>query len=128
MNHRMTIRVLLLSLMVLNAVPMVAYAQGGIPGAGGPGVIQNPLGNVNNLGDLLANRIIPGILSFAGLLALLAMIWGGGGIILSFGNEEKMKEGKGVILAGAIGLIVILAAYAILRAVSLLLGLPDPGA
>ena len=55
------------------------------------------------------------ILGFLGILTTVAILWGGFNMMTSGGNAEKSEKGKGVVVAGAIGLIIVLTAYAISR-------------
>jgi len=55
------------------------------------------------------------ILGFLGILTTVAILWGGFNMMTSGGNAEKSEKGKGVVIAGAIGLIIVLTAYAISR-------------
>ncbi len=104
------------------SIPLFSNAQlAPGPAPAGQQTITNPLGSVNTISGLL-QRLIKGVLTFVGLLALLAMIWGGGGIITAFGDEEKMKAGKTIIIQASIGLMAVMAAYAVITAVQLLIG------
>lgn len=115
--------ILIGSLYVVSTPASAVLAQMGPGGAGaGQKVITNPLGATDDISKLLT-RVIKGVLTFVGLLALLAMIWGGGKIIMAFGDEERMKEGKTIIIQAAVGLIAVMAAYAIITAVQLLIGI-----
>ncbi|MFH1838297.1 MAG: pilin [Candidatus Kuenenbacteria bacterium] len=51
------------------------------------------------------------ILGFIGALALLLFIWGGFGLIISAGNEEKVKKNKGILIGTLVGILIILAAW-----------------
>lgn len=53
------------------------------------------------------------ILGFLGILAVVAVILGGFMIITSAGDSDKQGNGRKVVTAGVVGLIIILAAYAI---------------
>lgn len=52
-------------------------------------------------------KVINFILGFTGLLALVALIYGGISYIISFGDENGAEKAKRVILYAIIGLIVI---------------------
>lgn len=49
-----------------------------------------------------------------GIIALLALIYGGFRYLTSVGNPEIMRDARGQILAGFLGLIIILGSYVIL--------------
>ncbi len=58
-------------------------------------------------------NIVSWVLSFVGILFLLLMIWGGFTWMTAAGNEEKIKTAQKIITSAVIGLIIVLAAYAI---------------
>ena len=55
------------------------------------------------------------ILGFLGILTTLAILFGGFSMMTSYGNSEKNEQGRAVVVAGAIGLVIVLTAYAISR-------------
>lgn len=57
--------------------------------------------------------IIGYALSFIGIIFLCLLIYGGALWMTSFGNEQKVKTAKELITGAVIGLVIILAAYAI---------------
>ncbi|MBI5765660.1 hypothetical protein HZA71_00325 [Candidatus Falkowbacteria bacterium] len=59
------------------------------------------------------NKIIKVILGFLGLLAVIIILWGGFIWMTAMGDEAKVEQAKKLIVAGIIGIIIILAAYAI---------------
>jgi amino acid transporter len=60
-----------------------------------------------------AVNIIKTVLSLLGLIALVIILMGGFKWMTSGGNEEKVGEAKKLLGAGVVGIIIILAAYAI---------------
>lgn len=52
-------------------------------------------------------------LSFIGVLFMIMMIYGGISWMTSFGNTEKVNKAKELITSAVIGLIIVIAAYAI---------------
>jgi len=52
-------------------------------------------------------------LGFLGVLAILIILWGGFRWMTAGGSEDKVGEAKKIIVAGIIGLVIILAALAI---------------
>ncbi len=60
-----------------------------------------------------AATIISWALSFVGVLFLILMIYGGTLWMVAGGNDEQIKTAQKVISSAAIGLIIILSAYAI---------------
>ena len=78
----------------------------------------NALNGVN-LGDRdlksTIAQIINVVLGFLGVIAVLIILLGGFRWMTSQGSSEKVDEAKKLIGAGIVGLIIILAAYAIAR-------------
>ena len=97
---------------LLLLAPMSAFAQG----ADNLGI--NALNNANlgqrDLKDSIA-QIINVILGFLGVIAVLIILLGGFKWMTSQGSSDKVDEAKKLIGAGIVGLIIILAAYAIAR-------------
>lgn len=60
-----------------------------------------------------AARIINVALGFLGIIAVVIVLIGGFKYMVSGGNEEKTSEAKNMIVAGIIGLAIILSAWAI---------------
>lgn len=58
-------------------------------------------------------NIIGIILSFLGVIFLILMIYGGFTWMTARGNEQQITKAKGIIFNAMIGLVVVLAAYAI---------------
>lgn len=55
--------------------------------------------------------VIKIILGFLGLLAVVLIIWSGFKWMTAGGNEENVAAAKKILMAGAIGLVIILSAY-----------------
>jgi hypothetical protein len=53
------------------------------------------------------------LLSFLGVLAVVAIVIGGFRVMTSGGNEEQTAGGKKIMSAGLVGLIIIFVAYAL---------------
>lgn len=97
---------------VMYALPAVVLAQTDNYG------LENGQFNGNlNLGtqDLRASvaSIINVFLSVLGIIAVVIILLGGFKWMTAQGNEEKTEEAKKLIGAGVVGLVIILAAYAI---------------
>ncbi len=58
-------------------------------------------------------NIIRLILGFLGIITILIILAGGFKWMTSFGEEGKIEEAKKLISAGVVGLVVVLASYAI---------------
>lgn len=58
-------------------------------------------------------KIIGALLSFVGVVFLVLMIYGGFTWMMARGNEQEVTKAKSLIEAAIIGLVIVLAAYAI---------------
>lgn len=62
------------------------------------------------------------IFGFIGALALLMFVYGGFILIMSQGNQEKVKKGTGAITAAVVGLVIAFSAYALITFLSNTIG------
>jgi hypothetical protein len=137
-------KILLIASLWLSLLPSVVFAAGILPAAtGNTGnanaalsckqyLAEHPGGNCGNysLNDMLslAVGVSNWILGSVGAIALLFFIYGGFVFILSGGNEEKVKEGKTILLNSIIGLVIVFASYLIVQFSADLLGVKvNPG-
>ena len=70
----------------------------------------------NDASGFLSSRlgtIIGSILSFIGVIFMLLIIYGGILWMTAIGNESQVEKAKNIIVQAVIGLVVVLAAYAI---------------
>lgn len=89
------------------AVVGVAFAAYGLEEtAGAAGLQQKEL-------PALAGALIGTVLSLIGVIFFALMIYGGFLWMTAHGKEEQAKQGLETVLAAVIGLVIILAAYAI---------------
>ncbi len=98
-------------------VSPVAQAQGNQSISSGEG-ITNPLGSSTQTITNVLTGIIKWMLGLVGFLALIALIIGGGRMIIDFGNEEQVRKAKMTITWAVIGLLVVILSYAIINIVS----------
>jgi len=70
----------------------------------------------NNLSVLITN-LVNFILIIAGILAVLYLVWGGITYITAGGDAEKAGKGRTAITNAIIGIIIIMASFAIYKAV-----------
>lgn len=101
------IAVVLLSLLML---VQVAKAQGG----GLVGCVNDC--TLKQLVDVVI-RVINYLLSLAGFVAMIFIVWSGWGMVNSGGNEEKITAAKASFSNAIIGFFLILAAYVLLDAI-----------
>ena len=115
-------KVLLAVSIWLSLSPVVAFAVQILPSTKACSVSQNGCGDYS-LNDFisLAVNIANWILASVGALALLFFVYGGFVFILSGGSEEKVKEGKTILMNAIIGLAIVFCSYLIIHfSVSLL--------
>jgi len=74
--------------------------------------ITAPPGMQTDLGNLI-NSILTYVLGIAGVIVVIYLIMGGFKYITSGGSEKAVGEAKNTILYAIIGLIIIIAAFAI---------------
>lgn len=58
-------------------------------------------------------NIIRIILGFLGIVTIIIILYGGFIWMSSFGEEDKIDQAKKLISAGVVGLVIVLAAYAL---------------
>ena len=94
-----------------------------------PAIALAQLGNLSNLGlnefssntnlgtniELISTiaRLINIILGFLGVLVVVGIVYGGFKRMTAAGNEEQISSGNKIMGAGIVGLVIVLAAYAI---------------
>lgn len=70
----------------------------------------------------IAVDIVKYLMTFLGIIAVVVILLGGFKWMTAAGNEDKVSEAKKLIIAGVIGLIIILSAFAI---VTFVIGITD---
>jgi hypothetical protein len=101
------------TLMAATVLPAAAFAQEltgndlGLDAIGGS--VKLGGGDVRQT----AARIINVALGFLGIIAVVIVLIGGFKYMISGGSEDKTAEAKNMIVAGIIGLAIILSAWAI---------------
>ncbi|MCK5510716.1 hypothetical protein KAI65_04215 [Candidatus Parcubacteria bacterium] len=63
----------------------------------------------------MAVAVVRYLMTFLGIIAVVVMLLGGFKWMTAAGNEDKVAEAKKLIIAGIIGLIIVLCAYAIVQ-------------
>ena len=105
-----------LAIAALIAVPMVTLAQGADDPYGVGAVEDSGLNLSGGEGTDIretAGRLINVVLSFLGIIAVVIVLVGGFKYMLSGGDESKTADARKMIVAGIIGLAIILSAWAI---------------
>lgn len=62
-------------------------------------------------------EIVKYLMTFLGIIAVVIILYGGFKWMTAAGNQDSVEEAKKIIIAGAIGLVVILSAFAIITLV-----------
>ena len=97
-----------LAIVVLLVVPMVVGAQNSL---GLDDITNTSLGEAELQPAVM--QIINVLLGFLATIAIVIVLLGGFKWMTAGGNEDKVGEAKKILGAGVIGLVIILAAYAI---------------
>ncbi|MCG2692974.1 hypothetical protein L6279_02580 [Candidatus Parcubacteria bacterium] len=74
--------------------------------------VQTQVGWSNQDLTVTVGKIIGIVLGFLGLIALVIIVYGGFKWMTSGGEEEKIASSKKLMIAGVIGMLIILVAYA----------------
>lgn len=105
-----------LSLAVVGlAVPFFVFADSfGLKDAAPAGLIGSGSSvNANQALPELIGSIVGAVLSFVGVIFFLLILFAGILWMTAFGNEQKVEKAKDIVQHAAIGLVIVLAAYAI---------------
>lgn len=86
--------------------------------------IKGPLEGIDNLGDLI-NKIVPFIMSLAGILLFFILMWGGYDYMMSQGEAGKVKSARAKITAGVVGFILLLLSYLMTKFLSYIFGVGE---
>lgn len=74
----------------------------------------NPLIEFNDILNLI-QRIINWLSGFAGLVAIIMIIWGAIQYLTAYGNEERAQRGKTTFFWSLIGVMLILLAWGLVN-------------
>ena len=69
---------------------------------------------------------INAVIIIAGLITFIYLVWGGIEWLTSGGDKEKYESARNRITAAIIGLVIIVAAYAVMSLIASFLGIPFP--
>lgn len=114
-----TVLVMMVMALSLMSVFQLASAQTSTAVGGGT-VLSSPEDNIiggQSDARSLVNTVLKYFLGFLGLLCTVMIIYGGILYVTSAGEEEKTKKGRNIILYAIIGIIIIVASYAIVNTV-----------
>ena len=71
------------------------------------------------------SNIVGAVLSLAGVALFIMFLVGGFSFLFSGGDAKKLEQARGTLSNAVMGLVVIVAAYLILRIISVLTGVTD---
>jgi hypothetical protein len=113
MRRRTTILIIFaFSLVIFPALVTAVHAQADF----GLNVANNiGLPNTANDPKEAAVTIVKYLMTFLGIIATIVILWGGFQWLTAGGNEDKVAGAKKTLIAGIIGLIIIIAAFAIVQ-------------
>jgi len=85
-----------------------------------------PTSKIVNIGTLV-NIIVKNAFTFAGIIALILLIFGGFRFIVAAGSGDakQMEQGKKAITTAIIGLIVIATSLLLVQMIGILTGVPN---
>lgn len=118
-NYKWVIAILLASNMVM--VPAFVHAQNQvdvwgdeITDTGGKGLTYfQDIGLGNRDPRKIASSVVQVMLGFLGVIAVVLILFGGFKWMTAMGNEDKVDEAKKLISYGVVGLLIVLAAFAV---------------
>jgi hypothetical protein len=73
----------------------------------------NDIGLGNRDPKRIASAVIQVMLGFLGVIAVILILFGGFKWMTAAGNEDNIDQAKDLITAGVIGLLIVLAAFAV---------------
>ena len=91
--------------LVIMVFPLLASAGWNMP--------NRPNGLPDKELDEVIMTITDWVLGFAGIIAILVIVYGGLLYLTSAGNEDQMEKGKKTLMWGILGLVIIGISYAI---------------
>ncbi|MEO6509156.1 MAG: hypothetical protein ABIO02_04325 [Patescibacteria group bacterium] len=87
--------------------------------------IQGPLPEgLSSISDII-NRILLFVIPIASIILFIALIFGGFSVLTSQGNPEKIKTGKGAIVAALIGFAILVFSFSFVKLIGFMLGLTE---
>ncbi|MBI2633182.1 MAG: hypothetical protein HYW78_02205 [Parcubacteria group bacterium] len=102
---------IIISFLLFISLPLFVFAQPELNSGLGAFANETNLGNA----DLpsVIGRVVKLVISFLGLIAVLIILGAGFMWMTSGGNEEKVKKAKKLMIAGVVGLIIVILSYSI---------------
>lgn len=75
--------------------------------------------------ETLFKNIITAVVSLTGIALFIMLLVGGFSFLFSGGDQKKLEQARGTITNAIIGLVIVVAAYLIIRIISVFTGNPD---
>lgn len=94
---------------------------------GGLDIIEQPLGLPKDDIRVVVARIIKIALGLVGIVMVVLIMYGGYLWMTAGGNSDQIEKAKKVLINAAIGLVIILSAYAIVAFIMKIFGIGDGG-
>lgn len=79
--------------------------------------ITGPLDGINTIGDIIS-RILPFLMSIAGIILFFILVWGGIDVMMAQGAPDKIKSGRAKITAGIIGFVLLMLSFMITKLIA----------
>ena len=111
--HKLVTTAAAVSLMFASMVaPVFAQVGGAAPDAG-LSALNKDAGFGNQDLYSTVGSLIHTVLKLVGVIAIILVIYGGFKWMTAGGSEEAVEEAKKILYSGAIGIVIILSAYAL---------------
>ena len=86
--------------------------------------LQGPtemVGRFEDIGDVVG-KLVPIVLSIAGLILFIMLIWGGYDFLFSGGDPGKVEAGRTRIMNAIIGFVIVFVAYFLVQLLGFIFG------
>lgn len=106
---------LVISMAFAISTPVLAQDSDNLLWGGTQNKVEETIGLGSEDPRIIAASIINVILGFLGIIAVVIILLGGFKWMTAGGNEDKIGEAKGLLSAGLIGLVIILASWGLAK-------------
>ncbi len=79
------------------------------------GAISNTIGLGERDPRLIVSSMVNAFMGFVGMIAVVIVLLGGFRWMTAGGNEEKLKDAKGLLMSGVIGLIIVMSSWGLAK-------------
>jgi len=101
----------IVAFLLVPVLSIPAHAQLGMNYAGNFGLKEAPTDDPRQM----AVDVVKYLMTFLGIIAVVVILLGGFKWMTAAGNEDKVAEAKQLLIAGIIGLIIVVSAFAIVQ-------------